>query len=157
MRAAATATSIRSQWDQLKDQPGGKEIFSQAIGRMAPYSGTISPLVIDLSEGFCRIQMEDRPEVQNHLNSIHAIALVNLAEMTSGLAMLYSAPKDARSIITGLSIEYSKKARGRITSECRCQAPKTNQRREYDFDVVLRDEQADEVARARVRWLIGPV
>ena len=35
---------IQKQWAMLSNKPGGKWLFSMAIGKMAPYSGTIGAL-----------------------------------------------------------------------------------------------------------------
>lgn len=150
------SASIRQQWNQLKGTREGRVAFSRSVGQLAPYSATIGAEVLEIRPGYAKIQMEDRQNVRNHLNSLHAVALANLAEMTSGLAMLYGAPADSRAIITRLSIEYLKKARGTITSECRCQAPESNERREYEFQISLTDEAGEEVAKAAVQWLVGP-
>lgn len=150
------AATLRQQWNALRELPDGKRRFSAGLGKMAPYSGTIEPEVVELEPGYCKIRMQDRPAVRNHLDSIHAVALVNLAELTTGLAMASTAPEDSRSIITGLSIEYVKKARGTMTAECRCEPPRSDESREYDYDVTVRDEDGENVATARVRWLIGP-
>lgn len=156
LSALATASGMRLTWDVLTKVPGGNRVFSKLLGRMAPYTGTIDPVVVDLRPGFARVQMRDRRAVRNHLDSIHAIALMNLAEVSSGVAMMASIPDDARGILTGLSIRYGKKARGLLTAECTCEPPATSERREVTIEAVIRDESGAEVARAQASWLIGP-
>jgi acyl-coenzyme A thioesterase PaaI-like protein len=55
-----------------------------------------------------------------------------------------------------LSIEYVKKARGRLTAECDCEIPSGSERRHYEVSGVIRDADGDVVARATARWLVGP-
>lgn len=147
---------IRKQWDLLAPLPGGKAVFSKLVGRAARYTGTIGARVEELRPGFARVSIEDRPGLRNHLQSVHAVALVNLAELAGNIALAYSLPDDARFIVAGLSIEYKKKARGRITATSECPVPESSERREYTVPVVLRDEAGDEVARATLRSLVGP-
>ena len=155
-RAEAAPNSILRRWRQLDKRPFGKLLFSIGVGRMARYTGTIRPRVQELRPGYARIRMHDRRAVRNHLKSVHAIALMNLAEVTSGLAMLAGMPDEARAIITNLAIEYKKKARGTLEAECTTTPPLTNERREYLLEGIVRDEAGDEVARATARWLVGP-
>ncbi|HXT49444.1 MAG TPA: hotdog fold domain-containing protein [Thermoanaerobaculia bacterium] len=147
---------ILRRWRQLSRRPFGKLLFSLGVGRMARYTGTIRPRVQELRPGYARIRMSDRPTVRNHLKSVHAIALMNLAEVTSGLAMLAGMRDDARAIITNLAIEYKKKARGTLEAECTTTPPDTSERREYALEAIVRDTAGEEVARATARWLVGP-
>jgi acyl-coenzyme A thioesterase PaaI-like protein len=148
---------IRGLWERLSTKPGGKALFSYAVGRAAPYTGTIGARVEELRPGYAKVQMRDRKAVRNHLNSIHAVALMNLAEVSTGLATISGLPEDARGILAGLSIDYKKKGRGLLTAECEVDVPETNERKELEVLGVIRDEGGEVVAEARARWLIGPI
>lgn len=148
---------LRQSWRTLRKVPGGKKAFSKFVGRMAPYTGTIGAEVLELDKGWAKVALKDRKKVRNHLNSIHAIALMNVAEVASGLAFTYSLPPRTRAILTGLSIDYHKKARGTLVAECHCEVPATNERQEVEIEVVTRDKHGDIVTTARAKWMVGPL
>ncbi len=136
--------------------PGGKWLFSRAIGFIAPYSGSIGARVIELRPGYGVVQLSDRRRVRNHLKSVHAIALANLAEIVTGLTLMNSLPDQTRGILTGLNIEYLKKARGLLTASCACDIPSDNTERSVAVKGVIKNADGDVVAMASAQWLIGP-
>lgn len=148
---------IREAWDRLHRLPGGKRLFSKMVGIAAPYTGSIGAVVADLGVGRARVTLADRRAVRQHLGSVHAIALCNLAELCGNLAVAYSLPDGMRFIVAGLAIDYRKKARGTITAETTALVPRGSERRELEVVVVMRDPAGDEVARATLRTLVGPV
>ncbi len=147
---------LRDAWNLLAGIPGGKVLFSRMIGRIAPYSGSIGARVTALRPGFCQVELDDRRAVRNHLRCIHAIALANLAELAGNIALAYALPDDARFIVSGMSIEYLKKARGTITATSECPVPTSSTRTEYTVPVVMTDAGGEVVARATLRSLVGP-
>jgi len=147
---------IRDTWDRLSPLPGGARLFSRFVGRAAPYTGTIGAQVVELREGYARVTMRDRRAVRQHLASVHAIALANLAELCGNIAVAYSLPDDARFIVAGFSIEYLKKARGTITAESRPPAITSSEKREYPVEVEMRNPEGELVAKATLRTMIGP-
>jgi uncharacterized protein (TIGR00369 family) len=147
---------VRDAWHLLQLLPGGNVLFSRLLGRLAPYSGTLGAVITRLAPGRAEVRLQDRPKLRNHLHSIHAVALVNLAELAGNVALAYSLPDDARFIVSGLEIEYVKKARGTIVAVGECPIPRSNARGVYDVRVRLKDADGDDVATAVLRSLVGP-
>ena len=154
--ADVSGSMIRRMWERWRAIPGGRAVFNRLLRIMIPYTGTVHPRVVELRAGYARVQMDDRRAVRNHLRSIHAIALMNVAELTTGLAFSYALPSDARFILKSLSIEFTKKARGELTAECSCEVPDSSVRQEHRVESVVRDSAGDVVARAHAVWLLGP-
>lgn len=154
---SARRNVIRPAWDRLAKLPGGKRLFSKMVGIAAPYTGSIGAVVEELEVGRARVSLADRRAVRQHLGSVHAIALCNLAELCGNLAVAYSLPDGMRFIVSGLAIDYVKKARGTITAETAVDVGQGSERREIEVAVVMRDPSGDEVARARLRTLVGPI
>ena len=151
-----TGNPIRENWDRLHSLPGGKAAYSKLIGMLAPYTGTINGRVEELRDGYARCTLQDRRKVRNHLRSVHAIALVNLAELTGNLALGYSMPADARFIPTGIDIRYIKKARGTITGVAECPIPDTSESQTFIVPVTLMNQAGETVAEVTLTTLVGP-
>jgi acyl-coenzyme A thioesterase PaaI-like protein len=161
LRAEALTTEtktnvVRAAWDRLEKIPGGRQVFSRLIGRLAPYTGTLGAVVRELGDGYARVTLDDRKAVRNHLSCVHAVALANLVELTGNLALAYSLPDDARFIVSGMSLDYVKKARGTITGECRIPPIQSSMRNEYDVPVTLKDPRGEVVVNGMLRTLVGP-
>lgn len=157
MRNDAPGVTVLQHWRRLSALPGGGWLFSKLLGWMVPYSGSVSPRVLHLEPGHARVRIVERRALRQHLGSVHAIALMNVAEMASGLAMLAGLPVGMRGIVTKITIEYFKKGRGALVAESRCTVPADLPAGEYDYHSDVTDAAGDLVARATVTWKLGPV
>jgi len=143
-------------WRRLGGSATGRWLFSRLLGRAIPYTATIGAHVERLEPGKVRVVMRDRRKVRNHLASVHAIALANLLELSTGLAFNMALPEGARAILTHLQIDYLKKARGTLTAECACEAPVANEERDYRIVGEAKDASGEIVARATAHWRMRP-
>lgn len=156
MHSATAQSSVLRQWRRFNALPLGRHMFNRLVGFTVPYAASIRPDILTIEHGLARARIHDRRFVRNHLRSIHAVALINLAEMTGNLAVMSLQPRDGRWIVTGLDTEFVKKARGPITAECRIGTLDWSKSQDVDGEVALRDQAGDVVMIARPRWRIGP-
>ena len=147
---------LLSTWHRLAPLPGGKRVFAMLIGRFVPYSGSIGARIESLEPGHVVASLRDRRAVRNHLGSVHAVALVNLAEIASGIAMLTALGPGVRGIVTAIRIEYHKKARGRLIAESTAVPPVVREPVDADVTAVVTDAAGDAVATATVTWRLAP-
>jgi acyl-coenzyme A thioesterase PaaI-like protein len=104
--------SILGMYRKLAALPAGKTAFTKAVCLKAPYFGSIDPVIDALRPGYCEVHIKDRRAVHNHLGTIHAIAMCNMAELAGGMLTDVSIPTSHRWIPKGMTVEYLAKARG---------------------------------------------
>ena len=147
---------IMKWWSRLAPLPGGRRIFSFALGKIAPYSGSVGALVEEVRPGYARVSLRDRKRLRNHLRSLHAVALVNLGELATGLAVLSAIPVNMRGILLQIRAEYLKKARGKLTATAHFEIPPDiADDSACEVEAALIDASGDTVTRVHATWLIG--
>src|SRR4249920_261743 len=112
--AMAETTPLLAMYRRFSKWPFGAWLFSRAVCWKAPYFATIAPRFTVLENGRCEATIEDRRRVHNHIGTVHAIALCNLAELTAGVMTDASLPKGMRWIPKGMTVSYLKKASGTL-------------------------------------------
>lgn len=152
---AGIESKVVERWNRARGTRIGRWLFSRAIGRFAPYTGTIGARIEELEPGRSVVTMRDRKAVRNHLNSVHAVALTNLIELSGSLAIIASMHPNTRMIPVRLESEFLKKARGTVTATGTCTPPAPGFEGELRAVVMVRDPAGNEVTRGRVTVVIG--
>jgi acyl-coenzyme A thioesterase PaaI-like protein len=152
------AASVLSQYRRLSRWPAGRWLFSRAVCFRAPYFATIAPRFVELEPGRCEVLIRDRRRVHNHIGTVHAIALCNLAELSAGVMTEASLPSTMRWIPKGMTVEYLKKARGTLHAVATPDIAIVEADAGYELPVTVsvRDSQGDEVFRARIAMWLSP-
>ncbi|MBO0768155.1 MAG: DUF4442 domain-containing protein [Solirubrobacterales bacterium] len=149
--------STLSLWRRLSGVPGGKAIFTRALCVKAPYFGSISPHIEELREGHAEVTIKDHRSVHNHLGTVHAIAMCNMAELAGGMATEVSVPADARWIPKGMTVEYLKKARGNLKAVATLDPiPPVEDGVEVFANVEILDPSDQAVFRAKITMHVSP-
>ncbi|MES2614620.1 MAG: DUF4442 domain-containing protein [Bdellovibrionota bacterium] len=154
---ASPTSLIKNTWSKLNKVPSGNIIFSKIVGQAIPYTGSISPIVQKIENGFAVVTLKDRKAVRNHLDSIHAIALANVGEFTTGLSVISQLNGKAKAILVRIEAEYLKKARGDVTAEATSHIPE-NLTQDTEFKVIanIKNLQNEIVCKVTAIWRVRP-
>jgi acyl-coenzyme A thioesterase PaaI-like protein len=138
--------------------PFGRWLFSRAVCFKAPYFGSIHPTITALEAGRCEARIPHRRSMQNHIGSVHAIALCNLAELCAGVMTDASIPDDMRWIPKGMTVSYLKRAMGKQTGIAQPLVPIVSATEGYELpvQVEVHDPSGEPTFRAVVTMWLSP-
>ena len=137
--------------------PAGQWLFSRAVCLKAPYFGSVSPRFTLLENGRCEATIPHKRRMQNHIGTVHAIALCNLAELVGGVMTDASLPKGMRWIPKGMTVEYLKKANTDLVAIATPEGKADwSVAGEYLVKVEVQDKQAETVFRAIITMWVSP-
>jgi acyl-coenzyme A thioesterase PaaI-like protein len=135
----------------------GRWLCSRLICRQAPYFSSISPLLEILEPGHCVASIQHRRRVQNHIGTVHAIALCNLAEFVGGLATDAAMTRSLRWIPKGMTVRYLKKAIGPMRGEATLDPiGDIGTGAERSARVVVKDRNGELVFDAEIAMWVSP-
>ncbi|GAB3728832.1 hotdog fold domain-containing protein [Silanimonas algicola] len=154
----STTTPLLALYRRFERLPLGRWLFSRAVCLKAPYFGTIRPTITRLEPGHCEARIPHRRGMQNHIGSVHAIALCNLAELCAGVMTDASIPADMRWIPKGMTVQYLKKAMGPQTGIARPRDPVVSASSGYELpvQVEVHDASGEPTFRAEVVMWLSP-
>ena len=150
--------NVLAAYRRISRWPAGRWLFSRLVCWKAPYFASIAPRIELLEPGRGIATLAHRRRVTNHLGTVHAIALCNLAEFIGGLTCDASIPTSMRWIPKGMTVAYLKKAVGRMRAIATPAFPPREAEAGYElpFEVVVEDPAGDVVFRATIAMWVSP-
>ncbi|AQV17344.1 hotdog fold domain-containing protein [Acinetobacter pittii] len=144
-------------WNKVSSFPKGKWTFSRMLCLKAPYFGSISPLFIELKPNYCEIAIKKKRSVLNHIGTVHAIAMCNMAELAGGTMTEVTVPSIHRWIPKGMTVEYLKKAETDLIAVARPVEKNYDWEKagEYLVNVEVYDTQKDKVFQATITMWVS--
>ncbi|MGL5931192.1 MAG: hotdog fold domain-containing protein [Dermatophilaceae bacterium] len=91
-------------------KPFGRRLFSLAYARKAPYFRTVRPQVREVRPHHAALVIRKRKAVENHIGTVHAIAVCNGLEAAMGLLAEATTPAGQRWIPKGMTVTYLAKS-----------------------------------------------
>lgn len=135
----------------------GRWLVSRLVCLRAPYFASIAPRIERLEPGLCVVRIRDRRAVRNHIGTVHAIALCNMAELSGGLATDAAIPAGLRWIPKGMTVRYLRKAKGTLTATARIDPiADDSSSREMHARVEVTDAAGETVFDADITMWIAP-
>jgi acyl-coenzyme A thioesterase PaaI-like protein len=151
-------SQVLQLWRRLGGGAFGQWVFSRIVCAKAPYFATIAPRFRVLEPGRCEAEIADRRRVHNHIGTVHAIALCNLAELVGGVMTDASLPPGMRWIPKAMQVQYLKKAKGTLRGIATPAIPIVAAESGYELpvDVAVMDASGEKVFAATIAMWLSP-
>lgn len=108
-------SSVLELYSKATRLPQGRRIFSTLFALKAPYFGTVRPRFTELRPNHAELVIRKRRKVQNHIRTVHVIAICNGLEAAMGALAEATVPSHKRWIPKGMEVDYTAKATSDIT------------------------------------------
>src|SRR5688572_12199042 len=108
-------STVMDLYTKVTKLPQGQRVFSLLFSQKAPYFATVRPRFVELRPDYAELTIRKRRGVQNHIGTVHVIAICNGLEAAMGALAEASVPRDKRWIPKGMEVEYTAKATSDIT------------------------------------------
>ena len=155
MSSTNSVPPVLRHYQRLSRWPAGRWLFARIVCFSAPYFATIKPRFRELRPGLCQVSLRKRRAVQNHIGTVHAIAMANLCELAAGMLMEVTIPTTMRWIPRGMTIEYLRKAETGVTATARLDKSEWPQAEDVAVPVSVNDAKGAEVVRAVIAMYVS--
>jgi acyl-coenzyme A thioesterase PaaI-like protein len=108
-------STVMDLYTKVSKLPQGRRIFSLLFSQKAPYFATVHPRFVELRPNYAELTIRKRRGVQNHIGTVHVIAICNGLEAAMGALAEATVPGNKRWIPKGMDVEYTAKATSDIT------------------------------------------
>jgi acyl-coenzyme A thioesterase PaaI-like protein len=136
--------------------------LNRSLGKVVPFVGTAGLQFLKLEPGRVELHINNRKHVQNHIQGVHAAAMVLLAETATGFVVGMSIPDDKLPLMKSMKIDYTKRAQGGLTAVATLTDEQIRQIQTLDkgdvmVNVKVVDESGVEPVQCEMIWAWVPV
>ncbi|NNF67669.1 MAG: DUF4442 domain-containing protein [Gammaproteobacteria bacterium] len=151
------SSPVLALYQRMTRWPLGHWLFSRAVCFRAPYFGSIRPRFLALRCGYAEARIRKRRAVQNHIGTVHAIAMANLCELVAGTMTEVTVPADMRWIPKGMTIQYLAKATTDVRAVAKIDPmPDFAGPMDVPVEVAVFDNNENKVVSATIAMYVSP-
>ena len=143
-------------WKTMGGNSLGRWFVTKVVCFKAPYFSSIKPLFTKVEPGTVELEFKNRRSVQNHLKTVHAIAMCNAAELAGGICLDVSLSANFRWIPVGMEVKYLKMAKTDLRAVCKIEEYKWQDAQDVVMPVSVFDTNNQEVFHADITMRISP-
>lgn len=100
--------------------------------------------------------MKKRRRVENHIGTVHALAMGNLCELAAGVLMEATTPRGMRWIPKGMTIQYLAKAPTDVGAIAKIEPVDWTEPTDVLVPVSVTDTAGNEVVHADITMYVSP-
>lgn len=142
------------------------DMIKSHLDSAVPFANHVGVKLLEIGDGTASAELDQRDEVSNHIQSMHAGAMFTLGEAASGAAMagaLAPVILNMRPVAAVANIAFKKVAKGLLTAQAKTsqdgaalmQAIKADGKVAFDVQVEMRDSSGDVVVEMTVNWYVS--
>jgi uncharacterized protein (TIGR00369 family) len=137
--------------------------FSRLFGSVVKFAGHSDVEFIDASPQRVKLRMKNKRKVQNHIGSVHAVAMSLLAESASGSIVALNLDADKLALCKGMYVDFTRRtAKGEIFAEAtltdeQIELITTTAKGETEVKTVVTDCKGANPVEVRMVWAWVPV
>ncbi len=155
MTYVASKSPILKMWKLFGKNAFGRWLVTKMICLKAPYFNSIKPIFKQVQAGQVVVSFKKRRRVQNHLKTVHAIAMCNAAELAGGVCLDVSLSANMRWIPVGMTVQYLKLAKTDLRAVCKIDDYQWVDDQDVIMPVSVFDEAGEEVFHADITMRIS--
>lgn len=123
-------------YQKVADQLFGRRFFSAAYMLKVPYFRSVRPAVLEMAPHRAVVQLRKRRALDNHIGTLHALAIANGLEAAMGLLAEATVAPGMRWIPKGIALDYLAKVPGDV--RCVAETEPRDWERQAPFQVDVR-------------------
>ncbi|WP_231757570.1 hotdog fold domain-containing protein [Microbulbifer elongatus] len=156
MTYVPSKSPILKLWNTLGGNSLGRWLVSKIVCFNAPYFSSIKPRFTQIQPGLVEVKLKKRRAVENHIKTVHAIAMCNAAELAGGVCLDVSLNANFRWIPVGMTVQYLKMAKTDLRAVCKVDDFHWDSAQDVVMPVSVFDTNGEEVFHADITMRISP-